>query len=233
METKPALLARLTRALATQEGGSPLPLRLCLAFIEVTATEGGAITMGFAPSERFTLSATNHRAERVEDLQDVLREGPSLDAFRTGLPAGGLEPAEQFRCWPMLCESIAGLGGGPVVLHAYPLRPDTTVLGVLSVFHPQDERMALTEDEAQFLADAVGMAILGEIDPAAAEQGYGDIEAWVDQDRVAAATGMVVAQLRIAPVDALAVLRAHAFAHDTTLLQVSTLVLDKQLDFRD
>jgi len=44
---------------------------------------------------------------------------------------------------------------------------------------------------------------------------------------------MVVAQLRVGPEDAAAVLRAHAFAHATTLETVSLWVLDRTLDFSD
>jgi hypothetical protein len=42
---------------------------------------------------------------------------------------------------------------------------------------------------------------------------------------------MVIAQLRIAPEDALALLRAHAFAHGSTLARVAALVVDRHLDF--
>jgi hypothetical protein len=56
-------------------------------------------------------------------------------------------------------------------------------------------------------------------------------ERWAVRDQVDQATGMVVAQLRVSPADALAVLRAHAFAHSTTLAEVSGWVLDRTLDF--
>jgi hypothetical protein len=59
VESRSALLGRLTRALATTGPWSPMPLRLCQAFTEITSSQGGAITMGFAPSERVTLSATD------------------------------------------------------------------------------------------------------------------------------------------------------------------------------
>ena len=43
---------------------------------------------------------------------------------------------------------------------------------------------------------------------------------------------MVMAQLSISATDALALLRAHAFALDTTLLDVAHQVLDRRLVFR-
>jgi AmiR/NasT family two-component response regulator len=56
---------------------------------------------------------------------------------------------------------------------------------------------------------------------------------WVTRDRISQATGMVVAQLRIAPADALALLRAHAFAHTTTIAEVSLAIVSRELDFTD
>jgi hypothetical protein len=42
---------------------------------------------------------------------------------------------------------------------------------------------------------------------------------------------MVIAQLRVGPDDALAILRAHAYAHDTTLAEIAEQVVDRRLDF--
>ena len=49
--------------------------------------------------------------------------------------------------------------------------------------------------------------------------------------RVHQATGIVVAQLAIAPDDALALLRAHAFAENATLDEIARVVVDRQLNF--
>ena len=54
---------------------------------------------------------------------------------------------------------------------------------------------------------------------------------WSERDKVSQATGMIVAQLRIAPADALAVLRAHAFAHEASVAEISRAVLSRQLVF--
>lgn len=226
------LLARLTRALASIEARSPLSLRLCQAFGEVTGVQGAAITMGFDVSERVTLAATDAWVARMENLQDVLREGPSLDAFRSGTAVGGLTSDEQIDRWPMLCESLAE--HEDFVLHAFPMKPDSIVLGVLAVYQTERRGLAVSALEAQFLADAVGIAVLGELDATAADShdaGYSP-QSWGDQDRIAAATGMVVAQLRISPANALALLRAHAFAHDATVVEVSMWVVARELDFR-
>ena len=225
IDDRPVLLRHLTQVLAATAPQAPLSLRLCLAFTEILAAEGAAITIGFTAPDRATLCATDHLSERAEDSQDVLREGPSLDAFRTGIAVCGLALAEQASRWPMLSQAL-DREGRPVLLHAFPMRPESEVLGVITAYQTHERGLSRSCDDAQFLADAIGVAVLGGLD---SKDGSGEL--WVTRDRVSQATGMVVAQLKIAPVDALALLRAHAFAHGTTLAEVSRGIVARELDF--
>ncbi|MEO7351822.1 MAG: ANTAR domain-containing protein [Marmoricola sp.] len=225
MEERPVLLGQLTRVLAATAPRSPLPLRLCIAFTEMVAAQGAAITIGFNAPDRATLCATDTLADRAEDSQDVLREGPSLDAFRTRTPVCGLSHTEQVSRWPMLSE-VLDREDRPMLLHAFPMRPDSEVLGVLSAYQTHERGLARSCEDAQFLADAIGVAVLGGID-----SGEDSDLLWGARDQVSQATGMVVAQLKIAPPDALALLRAHAFAHGTTVAEVGRAILVRDLDF--
>jgi hypothetical protein len=225
METPHPLLAQLTRVLGRTEAHSPIALRLCLAFTEIVAADGGSISLGFTSPERITLCVTDDPAARVEDAQDVLREGPSLDAVRTGVAVSGLSQVEQRLRWPMLSDMLDA-SGEVLSLHAFPLHPDASVLGVVCVYQNGERELGVSRDDAQFLANALAVALLGHGDTDTMSP-----ERWAVRDRVDQATGMVVAQLRVAPADALAVLRAHAFAHNTTLAEVSRWVLDRALDF--
>ncbi len=56
---------------------------------------------------------------------------------------------------------------------------------------------------------------------------------WSARARVDQATGMVSAQLRVQPHDALAVLRAHAFGRGSTLEDVAEDVVARRLSFAD
>ncbi len=225
MEERPVLLRHLTQVLASTPTGDPLPLRLCHAFTQILAAEGAAITIGYSAPDRATLCATDHLADRAEDSQDMLREGPSLDAFRTRTAVCGLSLAEQATRWPMLVQAL-DREGRPVLLHAFPMRPDSEVLGVVSAYQTHERGLSRSCDDAQFLADAIGVAVLGRID---AEDDADQL--WLTRDRVSQATGMVVAQLKIAPPDALALLRAHAFAHGTTVAEVSRGIVSRELEF--
>jgi hypothetical protein len=225
MQERSELLAELTQAMAGAQPGAPLALRLCTAMVEILGLEGGAMTVGFAAPSRSTLCATDEFAERLEDLQEVLREGPSLDAHRLGRPLW--VPAEELPAtWPMLAQSVSE-HLGPAYLLSIPMLPATEVLGVLTMYSREPVVPAHDLVDAQFLADAIGVAILGGFDRAETTD-----EVWSTRDQIDQAAGMVVAQLRVSPADALAVLRAHAFAHNTSLAAIVAQVLSRELDFR-
>jgi len=218
---RPELVLRLTHTLARLPAQDPLPLRMCVAFVQLVAAEGGSITLGYASSERTLLCATDDAAARYEDAQDFLREGPSLDAFRTGLVVASLSVEDQAHRWPGLSSSVAR--PWPTV-RAIPIHPDSAVMGVLTVH--DGANMVDDEAELTFLADAIGAAIIGDLPDRDDES-----RLWSERDWVSQATGMVIAQLAISASDALALLRAHAFAHETSVVEVSRSVVERELDF--
>jgi hypothetical protein len=223
----PSLLAELTRLLARTAPRAPISLRLCQAFTEILAVDGAAITVGVASPGRIVLCATDDPAAGVEDAQDILSEGPSLDASRTGLAVSGLTLVEQRVRWPLLAE-LLDTRGLHLSLHAFPVRPESAVLGVVCAYQNAERALAVSPDDAQFLANALGVALLGDLESHTLSD-----ERWAVRDRVDQATGMVMAQLKVRPEDAAAVLRAHAFAHSATMETVSGWVLDRVLDFSD
>jgi hypothetical protein len=221
------LLVRLARTLARIAPEASMPVRLCAAYSELVGAEGGSISLDFSRTDRVILCATDERCARIEDAQDVLREGPSLDAFRTGVAVTGLSSRQRGLRWPML-EQMLDTTFPETALHAFPITPDAHVVGAILLYLTGERQLTVPPDQAQFLANAVGVALLGELNA----QSLSD-ETWSARDRVDQATGMVAAQLRIAPSDALAVLRAHAYAHDTSLAEVSSSVLARELTFID
>jgi hypothetical protein len=219
-------MGRLTRLLARAEPSQPLADRLIAALTPTLDMDGGAITIGYESAKRSTLAVTDPLAERIEELQDVLREGPSLDAFHAGRPVAE-GPAGQQSRWPTLSQSLSERHGA-ILLYAVPMMPDSRVLGVVSMYRHTGAPVDFDRAGAQFLADAIGVAILGGF-----EQTDSTDLMWSTRDRVHQATGMVVAQLRIPPADALALLRAHAFADGVTLADAADDVVNRRLDFRD
>jgi hypothetical protein len=227
VDEQPELLVRLARTLARTTPEAPLPERLCAAYTRLVGAEGGSVSLDFAATDRVVVCATDDRCARIEDAQDVLREGPSLDAFQRGVAVTGLSAKEQRKRWPLLDELVE-MNFPQTSLHAFPITPDTVVVGAVLVYRTGERQLAMETEQAQFLANAVGIALLGELDTHSLSD-----ETWSARDRVDQATGMVAAQLHVAPIDARAVLRAHAFAHDTSLAVVSSWVLARDLAFTD
>jgi GAF domain/ANTAR domain len=219
------VLAALARAIAANAALRPLPLRLCQACVDILGAAGGAITLAYTHPERVTLCATDDTAARLEDLQDVLGQGPGPDAFTGGRAITAVVDQSERR-WPMFVEAVR-TSVGDVIIQAVPIRPETRVLGVLTVHRRPSAFADPAEEQAQFLADAVGAALLG--DPASQSELSGG--PWASRARVHQATGMVLAQLNIDAEDALVLLRAHAFAHSISLEDVAAEVTAFRLDF--
>jgi len=235
MNDKASVLAELARVLSEQAPGLSLAHRLCLSATAVLGAEGGAITLAYTSEDRVTLCATDSRAERLEDLQDVLGQGPGPTAYLTGRQtraalgatgAAGSVTAVDER-WPEF-DRVAATTLGRMEVHAIPMRPQATVLGVFTCHLEPGATAAFDESVAQFLADAVAVALLQ--DPGAFLTSSSG--PWSSRARIHQATGMVVAQLRVLPSDALALLRAHAFADDVSLDEVAASVVHRTLVFR-
>lgn len=222
MDGKPT--AWLAQALVTRSD-LPLPARLCIAFAAVNGAAGAVMTLGAAAGERNVVCATDRLAEKIEDTQSVVQEGPSLDALRTREQVGFYDAEMQRARWPLLAQAWDGREVLPL-LKAFPVAPSGHLMGTLLVYGDDGGPAALAAPQGQVLADTVGIVLAQHPPPDPGEE-----ERWSVRDRVSQATGMVMAQLRVGPADALALLRAHAFARDTTLSEISGSVVAKEVRF--
>jgi hypothetical protein len=224
-ERRAAILAALTLSIGHDAGRLPLATRLCHAVTDVLGGSGASITLGYEQPDRMTLCASDATAARLDGLQEVLGEGPGWDAFTSRrvvtahlddqtpwVQFGATARAELGRLW--VC--------------AVPMQPDDHTMGVVLVYGGSAQAVDGDPVAAQFIADAVGAALVGRTALLTDDAGP-----WVARQRVHQAVGMVVAQLGIEPVDAMAVLRAHAYAHDTDVEAIAALVLDRAFDLTD
>src|SRR4051812_48051968 len=227
---KASVLVELARVVAQQDSRSSLPERLCAAAVAITGATGASLTVAYTAPHRVTLCSTDEVSARLEDLQDVLGQGPGPSAYRSGNQVRmdiGPAPGDGFdERWPAF-DDAARAAFGSVEVIAIPIHPDSDVLGVLTYHQPHLAPERLDEASTQFLADAVGVALLKDPDELAPDSGG----PWANRASVHQATGMVIAQLKIGADDALALLRAHAFAHGWPLARVARSVLEGHLDF--
>lgn len=224
-ETSEVVL-RLARALAESPAQHPFPLRLCHACGRILGVSGGSITLAYGEPERVTLATTDEVAARIESLQEVLGQGPGPDAYRTGVPETVQLTGPHSERWPLFA-AAAVEAVGPVSIFALPIRPQGRVLGVLTLYRSPPGELAEELPVSQFLADAVGVALLRDFEqPAPAGGGH-----WLARMQVNQAVGMVIAQLGLTTDDALALLRAHAYAENTTVERVAENIVRRRLDF--
>lgn len=230
MSERSELLARLAAALARPGPGRDLAHRLGEGCREILGADGASITLFNSTAERLTLYASDRVAGRLEELQDVLTEGPCWQAFRTGqevlVTVAGRGPEQ----WPEFDRAaLAELG--ELTVHAVPMMPERRPIGVLSLYQRRPDG-PLTEQgrtaDARFLADAIGYSLAGSQLSGRPD----DNLPWSGRAKIHQATGFVISQLRITPADALALLRAHAFAEQRSVAVIAERVLDGTLDFR-
>lgn len=230
------LLERLTVTLVMLDNGTPLTWRVCEAARRILTADGAAITFDYTTDARVTLSATDDIAERLEGLQDVLGEGPSCDAYDLGIEITTSLGTDADR-WPSFA-SAASEAFGEMDLHAIPIKPNNNLLGVLTAYFLADRSPAEHSSNRQFLANAVGAALL--LDPESestddlqsGEARYGvDMSSWQSRAPINQAVGVIISQLGVGPHDALALLRAHAFARNVSLLSIAEETVHGRLDF--
>ena len=219
-----SILVRFAEAIGRSGLSSSLATRMCLAVAELTGTDGGAITFEYAEPSRMTLCATDAVAARLEDLQEVLGEGPGWEAARTlVLVESTLAGASG---WPSFSAQALSEVGDRKMLCA-PMRPTGQLIGVLSLHEASDHGQDADHAVIQFLADTVGAALLRDLDWGDAK----DSGPWAARSQVHQATGMIAAQLRLGTDDAMAVLRAHAFAQEVSINDVAEQLVQRRLIF--
>jgi hypothetical protein len=226
------MLAKLAHYVAQEGSGVPLATRMCRACAAVLGVDGGALTLAYTDPERVRLGATDETAAQLDDLQEVTGEGPSQEAYQTGswveASIGDISSQVGGSRWPMF-EATVSETLGSCAIYAVPILPRVRTLGVLTLYQMVKRPLLLDRKEAMILADAVGVAL---VNGTPSDPGLtAEPASWPVRAKMHQATGMVMAQLFVSPEDALALLRAHAFAHDISLAQVSELVVSRRLDF--
>ncbi len=208
--------------------------RACLTTLPGVA--GVGVTM-MTPQTQQVRYASDAVSARVEQLQFLLGEGPCRDAYATAGPilAGDLRAPAWRERWPAFAPA-AVLAGAHAVF-ALPLRVGDTGMGVMDLYRDTAGELAdRTLADALVLAGAVVELILAET--AALDDGGEPLRAahgdhLLQRAAVHQATGMISVQAGVPVEDALAQLRARAFATGRDLDEVAADVVARRLRFDD
>lgn len=222
-----ALAARFARIVAGLGHEGSVIDRFCEAGQLMLDGDGAAITANYDRPDRHTLSSTTPVALMLEDAQDVTGEGPGFDAIRTDHVVSGEFGQRIASPWPALEGSVTALGFAGAVL-ALPLKTAQRPLGAL-VVHRYRAAWSFDPQVADFLAAHLAAALVVELTPEELEREL--TEDWSTRAVVHQATGMVAAQLRVGPTDALVLLRARTYALGSTLAEVAVAVVEREIRF--
>jgi hypothetical protein len=234
-----AELGTVTRELLSIARDEPddgrLAARICQACVDGLDIDGASISVLTATASRETLSATDPVAELLEDLQFSLNEGACIEAATSGIPVfvPDIRTAPEVRRWPVFAAAV--IEQTPVTaLFALPLQWGAVNLGVLDLYRTTPGGLSdLQWRDAVAAAETAALVLLGRrTDP------DDTTDQWLSASlgrraEIHQATGMVLTQLGISATDALARLRAHAFAHRRPLLDVARDVIDRRLVFTE
>ena len=194
----------------------------------LSGTDGAWLTVMSDPARRVLAHATGGRAAELEELQFTAGEGPCVDAFTSGTPllVADLGAAGWQARWPGF--TIADGHPGASAMFAFPLAQGAIRVGVLGLYRGipgplPPEHLA----DTLVCADAALMLMLSARSGPGPQPGP---DGWpTHQARVYQATGMVSVQLGVGLEEALALLRAYAFAHDRPLADVAAEVVARRL----
>ena len=225
----------LTAAIGAHRGGEAAD-RLCCACVDLFGVDAAAISLVFDGANNGTLGASSQPARAFDELQFTMGEGPCLDsvASRTPVLVPDLgDPAETR--WPaygpaLLAHDIRSVHAMPVVLAGQYVGALDLYRGRVGVLGAEEMAGALVAAE---LAEMPMLDLLsGDMDGALEDP---DSDAWAELNRltrveISQATGMLIAHLGVGPAEALARLRAHAYATGCSATEVARDILDNKLE---
>ena len=218
---------RLTRAVEGGPPGFPLAGRVCVAARDLLGAEGASVTIDNPTLRRVTLWATDERAGELENLQDVLGEGPCRDAFGSRLPVFTRVDRWAASRWPNFIPAAERIVGPHGHLWSLPMHARLEVIGTLSMYRACEGSLAQPIDTFQAVADTAG-ALLLSLPPAEWEITHE--RRWPQRAVVHRAVGQLAALFGLSPSDAMALLRSQAFITDAQLADVAREVINGTLD---
>ncbi|MEV6834615.1 GAF and ANTAR domain-containing protein [Streptomyces sp. NPDC051133] len=225
-----SVLAEALREVSPEDA----PLTLCRACLRLLPITGVSLSVrGPGAGQEALLCATDDVAAQLAELQYTLGEGPCLQAgeFRAPVFASDLRDSGAARRWPMF--AALAVRAGARAVYCVPLGGPASPLGTLDMYRgeagplsAEDIRVALVT------ADAVTAALVALNGNA---QDTEEVVAWLrgaesDREEVHQAAGMMMVRWGVGPDEALARLRARAFAEGRTASEVARDIVNRTSD---
>jgi hypothetical protein len=219
-----------TTAVHPPDGPPAWLQRLCAAAVRALPASGVAVTLMAENGVRGLAAASGPHSADLEELQYTIGEGPSIEAYTSRRPVLAPEMSrDAMMRWPGYAPAAREQGVRAVF--AFPLQVGAARLGVLGVYCQRPgslaegslvQALSFAEVAVQTLLDGQAQAIRGHLDD-------GLDRALDSRVGLYQAQGMVMVDLRVSIGEAMARLRAHAYATGRPLHDVARDVVGGQL----
>ena len=201
---------------------------LCRTCVREAGVDGACLSIVTGDGSPEPVHATDELSERLGDLQFTLGEGPCVDASRTGRPV--LVPdlaATSPGIWPQF--GAGADAAGLRAVFALPLQVGGIRLGVLDLY--RHTAGALSREQLAGALSFAGAATQLLLDLQAQDTALGippphALAVLDDRAEVHQATGVVSVRAGVSLAQALALLRARAYAEDRPIGDLARDVLD-------
>lgn len=210
--------------------------RLCATCVALLDVDAATLSLVFSGDNSGTFGASDAPARTYDEVQFTLGEGPCLDSVANrcivAVPELSGEPRWQAYTRTMLGHDIHSVCAIPVVLGGQHV-------GALNVYRHRAGPLRKNEMIAALMAAELAEMPLLDLLSAELATGWSDPDSglWAElgaltRTEVNQATGMLVAQLGVEPAEALARLRAHAYATGSSAIDTARAILarDVRLD---
>ncbi len=213
---------------AGPSGTTELLERVCAVAVTKLDASGAGISLMADNGVPGAGAASDPDSAHLEELQFLLGEGPCVDAYGSRRPV--LVPdlaAGAMTRWPAYAPAVHDRGVRAVF--AFPLQVGAALLGVLDVFRDRDGSLSPGQlTQAVLLADITVNAILDRQERNGRATERPD-EAVEGRAELFQAQGMVMVQLGISLGEAMARIRAYAYAEDRRLGDVARDIVARRL----
>lgn len=206
---------------------------LCATCVDVLKVAGAGITV-MGGDNSGPLCVSNDRMGALEDLQFTTGEGPCRDAVLSRLPVQATHmDANASTNWPSFVDLAIESGIGAVF--AYPLSSNGVTVGVLTLYQDAAGPLSVSQHQDSLaVAEVLTETVLSLQDAApAGNLAPGLVGAVTYRAQVHQAAGMVSIQLKVTIGEALARIRAYAYAHDCTVEAVAVDIVNRRLRLSD
>ena len=205
---------------------------VCITAARSLGMQGASVSVALPVGHRGRVTATDEIAAWLDEIQFSLGEGPSVRAYQQGHPVVvGDAACEDAGRWPAFLDAMREKRIGVIV--ALPLQIGVIRLGTMTLYGT--DAVDVSGDDLagalRFadLATSCVLDLVGTADQPGAAEPVGEIAREFDADlyrvEVHQASGMVSMQLAIPIEQALARIRAHAYADGTPLVEVARAII--------